>query len=470
MNPKRRLGFVLVGLVLLLAVAAALMFMAENTAESCTVAVISAHASPDGRPMIWKNFDMSQYWHQQVKYYPVVNTAAGRYYLLYHDNDSIWAASGAITPQSGVNEAGFALGLAAVAESNPMHESSNYNTHFLGDAVANCASLTDFEAYAKTWPQAHKGHAVSANFVAIDALGGAALYEMYTGSGSLSAGPPIQYKKYDANNGQVSDSRGNVITPAQGNSFIGFYAASNLNSYFPNNAGKERYERANSLLAGLAQKDPVTGKTQLNSGNIMRIVSKDVTSPSGGNNSSYSTTYCISRSQTRSGTVVEGVPAGGDPRLTVFWTALGEPSVSVYIPTIVGARSVSPYARADSIQSDGTIVDQSDKCLLNLAEDARETYNNLIYSSNRGSAVSGPNDKTINKNELAKVQQWTFVVEATVVQHTNEYLNELRNNPALVSPEGLEAFQNYAVKYVYDNYTAGSAAAVPWESALFDSL
>lgn len=443
----------------MLILATALILIAAKPAMSCTVAVVSGRAATDGRPMIWKNFDMSQYWHQQVKHFPAENNITGSYYLLYHDNDSIWTSSSAITPQAGANQAGFSIAVAAVTEYNIINAASNYNTHLLHDAVINCATLTDFEDLLNNWPKSHSGHAVSANYVAIDAQGGAALYEVYTGN-YIYPTTKIMYKKYDANTGEVVDYKGNVLKAAQGDSFIGFHVRSNLNSYFPNNSGSERYLRANSLLTELAAIDLSTGKTQLNPKNIMNIVSKDVTGSSG-NNSNYDTAYSISRSQTRSGTVVEGVPSGGDPRLTVFWSALGEPSISVYVPAIIGAEAAPSYLYMDKI-SDGAISDNSDISVLNLAEDARETYKKLIYSSNRGSAITGPYDSTINKNELAKVQQWTFTLEDSVVNNTENFLRFYQDNPEFITSSSLHAFQEHCAKYVYDNYTAGSADAVPW--------
>lgn len=455
---KRRKVLIII-LLCAAAVVIGYILAAQVPVMSCDVAVISANASTDGRPIIWKNFDMSQYWHQQIKYFPASNAAAGGYYLLYHKNDSLLASSSAITPQAGANEAGFSIAVAAVAETNLINGAQNANTHFLQDAVVNCASLTDFDSFIKTWPSSHSGRAISANYVVIDARGGAALYEMYSGAQTST----IKYKRYDANNGKVVDYLGNVITPAQGDSFIGFYVRSNLNSYFPNTSGSERYARSNSLLTGLTARD-TSGKTSLSPEKIMRIVSKDVTGKQGSSNSStkYSTTYCLSRSQTRSGAVIEGVEAGGDPRLTVFWTALGEPSISVYIPTFIGARASASYAYMDTIAADGTMSDKTDTCLLNLAEDSRETYNSLIYSSNRGSAT-GPYDSTINKNELAKVQQWTFRIEENVVDNTDEFMNVVRATPELITPSNLLAFEEHCAKYVYENYKAGSATAVPWK-------
>jgi hypothetical protein len=61
----------------------------------CTIAVVSADGSADGRPILWKNFDMSQYWHNS-KY--LGDTAVGGYTCVY-DNDS-YGRDSALTPSS----------------------------------------------------------------------------------------------------------------------------------------------------------------------------------------------------------------------------------------------------------------------------------------------------------------------------------------------------------------------------------
>jgi len=421
----------------------------------CTIAVVSADGSADGRPILWKNFDMSQYWHQQVKYF-AGDTAVGGYYLLYHDNDSIWAADSALTPQAGVNDAGFSIVVAAVTDTNILNASVNANTRFLQDATANCVTVVDFENHLSLWHQNNPRHAVSANYAVIDAQGGAAMYEVYMAH-KMSFGDTFKYRKYDANTGQVSNHLGNLIQPPQPG-FAGYYVRSNFNAFFPNNEGSERALRAEELFAGLAA--PGTG-AKLSPPNIMRIVSKDVTGkqPSSSTAAKYSTTYCISRSQTRSGVVVEGVAAGESPGLTTFWAALGEPSISVFVPTFVGSGAVSPYLYEDRI---GSGTDQSDVSVLNLLEDQRETFKKLIYNSNRGSSLTGPYDTTINKNELAKVQAWTFEIERVLVDYTREFLDNLRNDPSQASPSVMQSFQDHCAWYVYENYAAGSPDAVSW--------
>lgn len=449
-------------------VACCLLFMSiiivlipNKSALSCDVAVVSGNVTTDGRPVLWKNFDCSTYWKQEVKYFPAKNSTAGDYFFLYHNDDTMKIINGSpFMPQSGANAAGFAISVAAVYEDlAPLHEAGNLNTDLLQHAVEECATLADWENLLRTWPSSHYNHAISANYVVIDAHGGAALYECYTGKYTYGV-MKIQYRKTDANTGQVVDNTGKIISAAKAD-FPGFVTRTNLNSYVWYNSGVDRYLRAHLLLTDLAAKD------RLNAQNLMQVVSKDVVGKQyqNGGNTEYSTTYCISRSQTRSGTVFQGVPAGGDPRQTVFWTALGEPSISVYVPNIIGAKSVSEYVYMDETDNNDNMKDKSDTCLLNIAEDKLETYNKAIYSSNRGSVLTGPYDKYINKVELAKAQQWILGIENTVINKTTELLNKLNIDPNLIEPEYLESFTNYCGKYIYNNYVNASDTAMPWDFA-----
>lgn len=445
----------------LLFISIVMVIITNKPALSCDVAVVSGNVTTDGKPILWKNFDCSSYWKQEIKYFPAKNSTAGDYFFLYHNDDTMEAINGSpFMPQSGANAAGFAASVAAVYEDlAPLHESGNLNTDLLQHAVEECATIADWENLLKTWPSSHYNHAISANYVVVDAHGGAALYECYTGKYTHGL-MKIQYRKTDANTGEVVDNTGKVISAAKAD-FPGFVTRTNLNNYVWYNSGVDRYLRAKRLLTDLAVKG------RLNAQNLMQIVSKDVVGKQyqTGGDTKYSTTYCISRNQTRSGTVFQGVPAGADPCQTVYWTALGEPSISVYVPNMIGAKSVSEYVYMDKVDNDGDMKDKSDTCLLNIAEDERETYNNLIHSSNRGSVLTGPYNKYINKIELAKAQEWILAIENTVINKTADLLNQLNIDPTLMDPEYLKSFTNYCGKYIYDNYIAASATAVPWDFA-----
>lgn len=438
-----------------------MVFLADLAAWSCDIAVVSGRVTTDGRPVLWKDRDCSPNWHQQIKYFPAKTVVAGGYLLVFDYDNGIYLNTGSpVNPSGGLNEAGFAISCTSVYEIyNQYHEALNINTMLMHEAVARCATLEDFENMLKSWHLTHVGKTISGNFVAIDAQGGAALYECY--SGSTHSLTTVKFKKYDANDGSIVNELGMVLDPGQGESFVGFVNRTNSNSYIPDNAGEERRWRATDLMTELVQGSNLDYYT------MMQDVAKDVVGSQENmlnpTDASYSTTYCISRAATRLGLVVHGVAAGDDPRQCVFWCALGEPSIAVFIPFFASARGVSYLAWVDDIGIDGTLYDYNDTCMLNRAFNSREIHDNLLYSSNTGSTVTGMDDRTINKFELVALQLWTFPLEDFIVGATEEYMAYLQLNPDLMTQENLRMFSDYCVDFCYRNYKMASSDAVPWE-------
>ena len=437
--------------------------------RSCDIAVVSAHLSTNGRPFIWKNYDNSQSYQQQIKYFSQVGAGGGYIILFYHNEFSELISGDPTTAQAGVNETGLAMAVTSVYEdlTNPINEAGNMNVQLMLSALQTCTNLADFDDFLMdVWPMANPGHAISGNFVVIDAQGGAALYELYTGQATVTGIPTILTRKHDANTGIITDQTGaQVGVEANDGNFYGFVNATNSHYWLPDNAGSERKERATTLLTNLATKSD--GYTQgLNPQSMMRVVSKDIngkqvtTAPDSIH--TYSTTYCISRSATRSGTVIEGVPEMGNVNLTTFWCALGEPSIACFVPYFIAAKGVSYLAYIDSISADGTWNDLTDSSLLTDAEDTHETYNDLLYTSNRGDIIWGPYANFINLDELTAEQTaWMFPIEDIVYQNTVSFLN----NAANITQAGLKEFSDYCAQFTYDNYTHASSTYSSWAYA-----
>ncbi|MBN1497443.1 MAG: hypothetical protein JXA07_11775 [Spirochaetes bacterium] len=460
--------------VFLIAMMTLIAGMTYTHVYPCDVIVVSAKASTTGRPFIIKNRDCSANWHQEIKHYPAAGTGIGGDYIIVSafDDAAEFNNGDPINPSGGVNEAGFAISCTSVYEDfNPLHEIININTDLMKHALEDCATLADFEKLLKNFYKTHYGKVISGNFVAIDSKGGAALYECFTGW-IIAGAWPMDYRKYDANTGRVTVFNGGLISysytedEGDGEDFIGFHARANCNTYIPFNYGEERRERMNYLLTGLAE----TGR--LNYRNCMVEVAKDVYGQQldGFGNvvdqedcqDDYSTTYCISRAATRLSMLVDGVAPGNDPRLSVFWCALGEPSVSVYIPYFVYAGGVSPLAWVDDIDLDGRWYDQNDTSLLARAANARETFEGRLYEANTGDLVAGMDDKTMDKNELANIQSWTFPLEEYIFQRCEEFLADITEHPSYLTPDNLRNFSNYSAQYAYRNYLQADANAYAW--------
>jgi len=454
---KLQKGYLKISCVLMCLLA--LIFATRTWA--CDVAVVSGKVTTDGKPLIWKNFDNSSSDRQQVAYFPAKKSGPGGYLMVYRFENGMKLLNNgsAITPSGGVNESGFAIaGTSVYQDYNLMAEPVNINTVLMEEALATCTTLAEFESLLKRWPYYHWGTVISANFVVIDAKGGAALYECFTGH--LNTGLNLmQFRKNDANTGKITNQYGWTLKRAQSN-FIGFHIMTNYNYYIPWNVGQDRKYRAEALLTQLATEKRINYRT------VMREVAKDVVGKQVqtdlSSETNYSTTYCLSRNATRSSIVVSGVASGDNPRLATMWVNLGEPSVGVFVPFFAAARGTSELARVDTY-ANGAWRDYDDSCLLNQAISARETYGSLIYSSNEGDVIWGMYDNYINKVELANVQQWTFPIEDTIIDNAESFLSSLESNPAQITAFNLKDFADYCADYAYENFEAGSADAIPWQ-------
>ncbi len=449
-----------------------IFFAADTSSWACDVLVVSGRVTTNGRPLIWKNRDISSNWRAQMKYFEEEYSEVGGYVVVCNYDDVANFNNGTyINPGGGVNDAGFAIACTSVYEDfNPPHEMININTDLMRETLQKCTTLDDFEELLRNWHENHPLKVISGNFVAIDAHGGAALYECWTGINIFLYGNEIKFMKFDANNGRITRYGGNelgvfvpveeVIDEGDGDDFIGFFNRANNHTYVPINYGDERMYRATEICTNLIDEG------RMNFRNVLREVSKDVVGDqsyhSESSEESYSTTYCISRNQTRIGLVVDGVKSGDDPALTTFWCALGEPSIAVFAPYFSYAAGVNYLSYIDGIGIDGTLYDLNDTCMLNREANRREAYDNLVYKKNTGNAMTGMDTRLINKVELAKVQEWTFPLEDYVLDMTGDYLADMRSDSELITIENLREFSDYSVLFLYENYSRASVDYFPW--------
>ncbi|MDY6822554.1 MAG: hypothetical protein SWH68_01965 [Thermodesulfobacteriota bacterium] len=442
----------------------AVLVVAVSASFACDIAVVSGKVTTNGRPLIWKNRDNSVDWHQQMRYFEAETPEAGGYMMVYNYDEIARMNNGdKINPSGGLNAAGFANACTSVYEDfNPIHEAFNINTDLIRESLQKCVTVEDFESLLMNWRDLHPGKVISGNFVVIDASGGASLFECYTGNNLLL---DIKFTKFDANNGEVKEYVNGeyVVLEEAVDDFIGFYNRANNHTnpdYITINFGEERKIRATDILNDLATADNLNYRT------VMREVSKDVTGDQvynpGSSDERYSTTYCISRNNTRLGLVVDGVEAGENPALSTFWCALGEPSIAVYAPYFVAAEEVSYLSYIDGIGLDGTLYDFNATSMMTRASNRREAFDKLIYKANTGNAFFGMDYKLMNKLELYKVQAWSFVLEDDVLDKTEDYIDDMRDSPVLITRSNLSLFSNYCVEYIYNNYQKASFDFYPW--------
>jgi hypothetical protein len=308
----------------------------------CTTAVITAQATANGRPLLWKNRDAADR-HNQVVY-----CADGKYaYVgLVNEGDAagmeIWA---------GTNTAGFSI-MNAASYNLEVDKDTKGEGAFMKLALQSCATLEDFHALLEKTNEG--GRDVSANFGVIDARGGASYFETGTHA----------YKRFNADDPLLAGS--------------GFLVRTNFSeSASPEHGtGFLRRDRAISLVELLVKGKKLTAES------LLREVSRDQANVKIGSyplttqrkkNDPVTFAYTadsICRFDTVSAVVFEGPAAGEPASLTTAWVLLGLPSGGVAVPL---------WAAAGEVPAE--VAPSSEPAPLN---DAFEEVRDLLYPDSRG--------------------------------------------------------------------------------------
>ncbi|MFA6003898.1 MAG: hypothetical protein WC881_07505, partial [Elusimicrobiota bacterium] len=264
-------------------------------ADECSTALITAAASADNRPLLWKNRDTDHLANrvafvadQPYSYLGLVDAddASGR---------RVW---------TGLNSTGLAI-FNTVAYNLPKkpEEAVDLEGGIMADALRTCRSVADFEAYLK----ANQGRALGsqANFGVMDAAGGAAVFESHNHG----------YTRLDA-----------AAAPEK------YLIVTNFSRSGPEGKGKGyiRFERLQELFS----QNP-SGKYSLT--DILAKFSRDLSNPmlDAKPGRFISTLHTIDRGSTAAAAVVQGA-SPARPHNT-FWVLLGEPVTGIAVPLWVEA-------------------------------------------------------------------------------------------------------------------------------------
>jgi len=283
------------------------LLFAGSSLWACTIGVFSGSVTVDGRPILWKNRDVSNS-DQEYAYFD-----DGRYdYItnIYNGQpNKAWA---------GINSAGFGIVNSDTYNNGNSLSSGPDDGTVMKYALMYCQTVEDFEDYLDS--TGITGRRNQHNYGVIDAFGGAALFE----AGNYS------HVRFDADD---EDS--------------GFIIRTNFAfSGGSNQRGIERYNSAMTIMdhceyvdyrfviENLACDLSPDGENKLN----LPFFDEASPYPFG-----YISTYeTINRNITRSASVIIGKrEAFDDIEYPVVWALLGQPILSVPIPLWVNAREVS---------------------------------------------------------------------------------------------------------------------------------
>jgi len=281
----------------------------------CTVAVVSGKATPDGRPLLWKNRDTSM---QDNK---VVYFSAGKFRFLgvINANDihagNVW---------QGLNNQGFALINSLSSDLAAKTQGYIGNGSFIKKALGECADVNEFEQLLLATNGKRR---TAANYGTIDALGNAVFFETSGDS----------FVKFDANDPRFAP-QGYIVRTNYA------FTAPKKNS----GGGYIRFERVSHLFERAA------AENRLDLRFILQEAARDLANEK---LHSYPIQYCpgsknstaplyirtndtLNRASTVSVAVFHGAPSPEKAYLATMWSILGQPIASVAVPLWVAAEMV----------------------------------------------------------------------------------------------------------------------------------
>lgn len=290
------------------------LLLGQLTIFPCTVAVVSGTATPDGRPLMWKNRDTSGLDNKMIYFKGEKYAFIGLIDARDKKTENVWA---------GINTEGFAIMNSASGDLSEGPEGMINNGRFMKRALSECANALDFESLLN---RTNGNRKVAANFGIIDAEGNACFYETSNST----------FHKFDTKDPKVAP-QGYIIrtnyaftSPVKngGGGYIRFERASRL---FQTASAEERLdykfilrEAARDLANEKLHSFPLTDPKVYDSSSPVCINTNDT----------------INRNSTVSVALFHGVSDPKKARLATMWILLGQPVCSVAVPLWANAASV----------------------------------------------------------------------------------------------------------------------------------
>ena len=284
----------------------------------CTSAVVSGRVTPDGRPLLWKHRVASDLNNRIVHF----EAEGGKLEFVGLVNgvdtmaNEVWA---------GYNTSGFAImNTASYNLKNDTSSLSDREGVVMKQALGECRTVEDFARLLDSLP---RPIGVEANFGVIDALGGAAYFE-------VNSYEVFRYDVKDSPDGYLLRTNYSVSgRPNEGYGYI-------------------RYDNAARLFSRAASERSITPEwiTGICSRSFYHtLLGRDFTTDTWVVDQDF-----IPRRSTSASVVIEGVKSGESPVFTTMWTMLGYPPCSVVLPVWIGCEYGVPtllQGSEDSVRS-----------------------------------------------------------------------------------------------------------------------
>ncbi|MDE6491517.1 MAG: C45 family peptidase [Muribaculaceae bacterium] len=322
--------------ILRIAVATIAITTGSIVAWSCTSAIVSARASADGRPMLWKHRDTG---HEKnfIAKVPARDGNLG-YVALFNSGDSTLSEAWV-----GMNESGFAV--MNTASYNLAPDTASYKDqegYVMSLALSRCHNVNDFENLLESLP---RPMGVQANFGVIDANGNCAYYETddYT------------FRKYD-----VADTPYGILIRTN------FSCSGTCGD----GLGRIRYDNARHLIQPYLTNASITPET------FTEILSRSFYHSGRDADAMLSDSRYVEdadfipRRSTSASIVIEGVADGEAPDRTIMWVMMGYPPCSYVIPVTLDhiPEELLPTGTRWESKLSKTIAQQKQKVIVKRAK------------------------------------------------------------------------------------------------------
>lgn len=379
-----------------------ILIFSINIGFSCTTAVISGKATPDGRPLLYKNRDTTTL-HSRMVY-----SNHGKYSFIGMTNPDDKDNKNIL---NGHNSAGFAIMNSDSYNLNypEIKENQRQDGEIMRLALESCSTLKDFENLLIHLPKPLR---LSSNFGVIDAQGGAAYYETSN----------LGFVKYDANNPNIAP--------------FGYIIRTNYSFSGKSEGGKgySRFLRAQELLYSASLTNSLTPKYFLQ--NVSRSLVHGLTKV---DLTKYSEEFSafrdfIPRYYTASVVVIQGVKQTESPLLTTAWTILGTSLGSVAIPLWLNFNKIFPKVLTADLNN------------TTLMDEWASTIKKKLFPIEKGEGSD-----YIHVPTLVSIKPKLISIENAIMEQSELLLNKWRIEDKINNKELINLY-SWVDKYIHDKY------------------
>ncbi len=370
----------------------------------CTVMIVAASSTEDGRPLLFKNRDSSSAYMVDVR----VDQQEGYKFIgQYALRESTWEG-----PWSGFNEEGFCIAN-SLSYNYSGAEYASMNSVILDRALRHCKTASDFETLIDGL---EKPVDVRANFAVIDALGNAAFYEV----------GPNGYTKYDVNDSLVAPE--------------GFLVRTNysLAGDQDRKVGEDR-----KMAAERFAKDAIMAN-QLNGSYIIQNMPRylihsngtvlyDVAPATWNDETPTDFDGYIPRHSSTNAMLIQGVKAGESPLLTTCWSITGPPVTTVALPLFLTPHNLLP-----------------EKAMNGWLSEKGQTLKAVIFPYQENTTKVIDLSKLYNREETG-IMQRILRIEAEIIERGSDLIAEARQS-GYVSEESLTEYYSWLDSYIEREY------------------